>query len=263
MWRAPTGVAPGRTLVIAHRGDSVTAPENTLPAVQAAIAEGADLVEVDIQRTSDDHLIVVHDTTFARTTDVASVFPGRQHDPVESFTLEEVRRLDAGAWKASAYAGTRVTTLHDLTRAVAHTRTGLLVELKNPTLYPGYEKEVARELKASGLVAQHRAWVHSFGEAALARFHALAPSVPVGQIDETGTIPTDETRWISSLNASSESLTGARVAAALHEGVAVLAWPRSSADDTASHIERLVDDRVTGIITNDPPTARFVLASKD
>ena len=164
-------VGASHVLVIAHRGDSAVAPENTLPAMTAAARAGADLVEFDVQRTSDGHLVVVHDTTFARTTDVAQVFPGRADDPVGSFTLAEVRRLDAG---------TRVPTLGALLATMRPTHTDLLLELKNPELYPGYETQVARALIRSGFVASHRVHVHSFGPSALEVFHDVAPSVPVG-----------------------------------------------------------------------------------
>jgi len=104
----------GRVRVIAHRGASATAPESTLPAARPAVSAEADVVEFDVQRTADGHLIVVRGTTFARTSHVAQVFPGRENDPVGSFTAYDVRRLDAGPWRGPQDAGTRVPTLHAL-----------------------------------------------------------------------------------------------------------------------------------------------------
>ncbi len=83
---------------IAHRGASSVAPENTLIAGRKAYADGADAWEFDVQRTKDDKLVIVHDDTLERTTNVESVFPDRASYEVRDFTLEEVKRLDAGTW---------------------------------------------------------------------------------------------------------------------------------------------------------------------
>ena len=82
--------------VVAHRGASVEAPENTLAAVRRAIARDADAVEVDVQRTRDGGLVMLHDTSLARTTDARRVFPRRSPWLVSDFTLDEVQQLDAG-----------------------------------------------------------------------------------------------------------------------------------------------------------------------
>lgn len=110
--------------VTAHRGFSAAAPENTVPPEEAAAAAGADMVERDVQRTSDGHPIVVHDKTSARTTDVATVFPGRAKDPAGSFSLAEVQRLDAGSWKGARSRGTQVPTLQACVRAVVSPMSG-------------------------------------------------------------------------------------------------------------------------------------------
>jgi glycerophosphoryl diester phosphodiesterase len=93
---------------IAHRGSSGAAPENTIAAVRLSLAQGADVVENDIQRTSDGELVILHDASLARTTDVEQVFPGRASYDVVHFTLAEVKRLDAGSWFAPQFAGERI-----------------------------------------------------------------------------------------------------------------------------------------------------------
>ena len=252
-------VGASHVLVIAHRGDSAVAPENTLPAMTAAARAGADLVEFDVQRTSDGHLIVVHDTTFARTTNVAQVFPGRADDPVGSFTLADVRRLDAGSWLSPAYAGTRVPTLGELLATMRPTHTDLLLELKNPELYPGYETQVARALTRTGFVALHRVHVHSFGLPALEAFHDAAPSVPVGLLTESAIGDDSPGTWLSTLNATTVTDGGVERASDLH--LQVFAWPLDPTQATSSEVERLVDDRVSGIITDNPGQTRSQLAA--
>ncbi|MBE0677482.1 MAG: hypothetical protein IH592_01835 [Bacteroidales bacterium] len=83
--------------VIAHRGTIYWAPELTEAAFRWARNTGADYVELDVQRSKDSVLIIMHDKTFKRTTDVAEKFPGREGDPLSSFTYEEIMQLDAGS----------------------------------------------------------------------------------------------------------------------------------------------------------------------
>ena len=83
--------------VIAHRGTIFWAPELTEAAFRWARNSGADYLELDVHRTKDGHLVVMHDKTLKRTTNVAAIFPEREGDPVSSFTLNEILQLDAGS----------------------------------------------------------------------------------------------------------------------------------------------------------------------
>jgi glycerophosphoryl diester phosphodiesterase len=83
--------------VIAHRGTVYWAPELTEPAFRWARNTGADYLEIDVQRSKDGVLIIMHDRTFNRTTDVAQKFQGREKEVIDSFTYEEISKLDAGS----------------------------------------------------------------------------------------------------------------------------------------------------------------------
>ena len=83
--------------IIAHRGARSIAPENTIAAANQAFEVGADLWETDIAVTSDEQLILFHDDSLQRTTNVAAVFPERQHQVFTQFTLAEIRILDPGS----------------------------------------------------------------------------------------------------------------------------------------------------------------------
>lgn len=96
----PLRVPGEAAFIAAHRGDRATAPENTLPAFEAAVASGTDFVEVDVQLTADGFPVIIHDRTVDRTT------PGT--GAVADLTLDEVRELDAGAWYAPEFAGVQV-----------------------------------------------------------------------------------------------------------------------------------------------------------
>ncbi|HEY1109705.1 MAG TPA: glycerophosphodiester phosphodiesterase family protein [Opitutaceae bacterium] len=89
--------------LIAHRGASYDAPENTLSAVRLAWSQDADAVEVDVHLTSDGRLAVIHDDDARRTT--------RVERRVAELTLAELQRLDAGSWKGGAFAGEPVPSL--------------------------------------------------------------------------------------------------------------------------------------------------------
>ncbi len=83
---------------IAHRGARSLAPENTLPAAVKALEVGAHMWELDVGMTRDGELVVVHDATLERTSNVATVFPKRRPWYVHEFTLDEIRQLDFGSW---------------------------------------------------------------------------------------------------------------------------------------------------------------------
>jgi len=85
-------------LNIAHRGARSLAPENTLAAAHKALEAGADIWELDVQMTADGELVVVHDTTLKRTSNVKDIFPHRRPWLVHEFTFDEIRQLDFGSW---------------------------------------------------------------------------------------------------------------------------------------------------------------------
>jgi glycerophosphoryl diester phosphodiesterase len=84
--------------VIAHRGARSLAPENTLAAARKAYALGADLWESDVAVTADDQLVLMHDDAMTRTTNVSDIFPDRVPAAFSTYTLAEIRTLDAGSW---------------------------------------------------------------------------------------------------------------------------------------------------------------------
>jgi glycerophosphoryl diester phosphodiesterase len=126
---APTPAARGpseqeitRSRIVAHRGASHDAPENTLAAFRKAWDQGVECVELDVHVTRDGAVVVIHDADTQRTTG----HPGRVADQ----TLAELRRLDAGSWKDPAFAGERIPTLGEVLATVPRDRT-VFVEIKS------------------------------------------------------------------------------------------------------------------------------------
>jgi glycerophosphoryl diester phosphodiesterase len=256
-------IVPSHVLVIAHRGFSALTPENTVPAMVAAARAHADMVEIDVQRTADGALIVVHDRTFARTTNVSDVYPSRKHGQVRSFTLGEVQQLDAGSWKSPQYRGTQIPTLDQVLNALEPTKTNLLLELKDPALYPGYELQVAVALQAHGFTENHRVHVDSFDVRALRIFHRWAPSVPVGLIATKGFEGLNKYGWLQTFDPNSESVSDSAVDSAHSRHMEVFAWPKKRAHDSPVTMDRLFDDGVNGVITNRPDIARKELSVEE
>ncbi|EGH46220.1 glycerophosphoryl diester phosphodiesterase, partial [Pseudomonas syringae pv. pisi str. 1704B] len=169
--------APGKVLsekyglpwpaVIAHRGASFDAPEETIPAYTLARDLGADYLEMDIQRTKDGVLIALHDDVLERTTNIAQVFPTRVKDPVSTFTLAELKQLDAGSWFNKAYPdrardsynGLQILTLDeviDIAEGGAN-KPGLYIETKVPNKFPGVEADLKKLLAKRGWLEQRPA----------------------------------------------------------------------------------------------------------
>lgn len=109
--------------VIAHRGASKVAPENTLSSVRKALELSSDYVEVDVHLTQDEVPVVIHDSFPERTTNSKS---GKR---VTEMTLAELKTLDAGSWFSSAYSGEQIPTLEEILN-IKRTPSGLMIEIK-------------------------------------------------------------------------------------------------------------------------------------
>lgn len=148
--------------LIAHRGASAYAPENTVPAFRLAADQHATFVEFDLRLTKDRQLICLHDDSLERTTDVEEIYPDRYRTVpgpggqparrwlLADFTLAELRKLDAGSWFGPAFRSTRLPTFAETIDGLRG-RSGLFIELKSPEKYEGIERMILAELKAKGL----------------------------------------------------------------------------------------------------------------
>jgi glycerophosphoryl diester phosphodiesterase len=149
---------PGQAAFIAsHRGGAATAPENTLPAITAALTAGFDYVEVDVALTADRQPVLMHDKSVDRTTD--------GHGRLAALTLADVRALDAGSWFDPSYAGTPVPTLAEFLDALGATSGRAIVELKGEWDAAAVDAAVA-EVATRGL--EHRIVFASFDARTLA-----------------------------------------------------------------------------------------------
>jgi glycerophosphoryl diester phosphodiesterase len=272
---------PREPWVVAHRGASAYAPENTVPAFELAARQGATYVEFDLQLTKDRQVVCLHDESLERTTDVEAVFPERfreitaprpaRHWMLEDFTLAEIKRLDAGAWFDQKFRGTRIPTFGETIEAVKG-RTGLFIELKSPERYDGIERLVLAELKARGLDRPHAdprtpVLVQSFAASSLEKFAALDTGLPIHLLFSTR----DSAPWLTpeglarvkrfATGISPEKTALADIAAISRaHGMGLLVTPytfRAGAvtgfpDVRAEMAHYLGDLQVDGVITDNP-----------
>ncbi|MFE2037375.1 glycerophosphodiester phosphodiesterase [Streptomyces scopuliridis] len=250
-------------VVIAHRGASAYAPENTLAAVDAAGGLGIDWVENDVQRTKDGRLVVIHDDNLKRTTNVEEVFPDRAPWKVKDFTAAEIARLDAGSWFGERWAGERVPTLKQYLDAVEANEQKLLLEIKAPEQYPGVEKDILRVLRQEGWLSRahvrNKLVIQSFSADSVRTVHRLRPDLTTGFL---GAPPVAElpayAAFTDQINPAHAALTGDYVAAvhrlkgAHGKPLTVSTW---TVNDAAGAV-RVRDLGVDGIITNNPDVVR-------
>jgi glycerophosphoryl diester phosphodiesterase len=246
-------------VIYAHRAGAAYAPENTLAAIRNSHRLGAQWVENDVQRTRDGQLVVIHDPTLARTTNVEKVYPARKPWRVADFTLREIKRLDAGSWFGRKYARERIPTLAQYMGQLDRTGQGVLLELKQPQLYPGIEKQTLALLDKEGwLDGPHiadRLVIQSFSAAALRTTHRLRPAVRTGFLGNpaVGELPS-YAAFADQINPSDKTLTWSYVDTVHHtrgpHGVdmRVNTW---TVDDT-SRATAVAGLGVDGIITNRP-----------
>jgi glycerophosphoryl diester phosphodiesterase len=165
-------------LLIAHRGASGHAPENTLAAFKQAVALGATFIETDLQLTRDARFVAIHDDTVNRTTNGQ----GAVHD----LTLAELRKLDAGSWFGSEFAGERIPTLEEILEFSKKNDVVFYLELKPGGSWGG-EHALIGALRESQEIA--RSVVISFDAGVLAAIRKVEPTLMTGllydgQIDD-------------------------------------------------------------------------------
>lgn len=232
-----------RPLVVAHRGSSSLAPQNTLAAFESAWRSGADSIEIDIQLDADGVPVVIHDDTVDATTDGSGA--------VAQMHTDELRRLDAGSWFSPAYAGQKIPTFDEVLRLlVARPGIELLLELKGDWDAAGVQVAVDA-IRAAGL--GERVVAQSFSRETVAALRDVAPEVRRGllvfEVDHTlldvcaelgvvacnphGGLLVDDATLLPRLQAA---------------GIAVMVWTANDPE----HWALLTEARVDAIITDRP-----------
>ncbi len=227
--------------VIAHRGCSGAAPENTLAAFQLAIERGCDLIELDIQFTRDLQPAVIHDPTLDRTTSGK----GR----VSQLSFREIRQWAAGSWFDSAFERERVPSLGQVLEQVRPSPVDLLIELKESDLLMQGCRRVVEEILQAEMGS--RCILQSFDLEAVRHLHGLAPGLRYAALYKTA--PPDYVGGANRAGAGylalSRKLASDVVIRDAHrDGIEVFVWTV----DAPRQIRRMIDLGVDGIISNHP-----------
>ncbi len=241
--------------VIAHRGFSGIAPENTLASIKKALELQVDFIEIDVHQTKDNEIVVIHDDTVDRTTGGV----GR----INEFTLSQLRKLDAGVWKGKEFQGERIPTLDEVL-ALVKGKSKLLIEIKDT--YNEYEGIEERTLE---LIERHSAKksciLQSFDDFSLLNIRA---------IDQTGSFELHKLlefdvsslfeeinegvyRYVKAINIDYALLTAEMVDKIHQNKFQVFTWTVNTEDAIRSVIKMGVD----GIISNYPDKVKNILRS--
>ena len=238
-------------LAIAHRGASGYAPENTFAAFRKATAMGAGFIETDLQLSRDARLVAIHDATVNRTTNGQ----GAVHD----LTLAELRRLDAGSWFGSEFAGERIPTIEEILEFAKKHDVVFYLELK-PSGSWGGEHALISALRESGEIA--RTVVISFDPAILANARKIEPTVMTGLLFE-GQISDPLAKTIE-IGARQLAVRGSLVTPRLlkearQRDLQVVCWTVNH----PAHMRLLLEAGVDGIISDYPDRLLELTRRKD
>jgi glycerophosphoryl diester phosphodiesterase len=227
-------------LLIAHRGASGHAPENTLAAFKKAVTLGATFIETDLQLTRDARLVAIHDETVNRTTNGKG--------SVREMTLADLRRLDAGSWFGSEFAGERIPTLEEVLDFAKKYDVIFYLEMK-PGGSRGGEHTLIGALRQSGEIA--RTIIISFDSAILANVRKIEPTLMTallydGQIEK----PLDQALKVGArqLAIRGDLISPALLTAAREKDLQVVCWTVNH----SAHMRLLMDAGVDGIMSDYP-----------
>ena len=237
---------------IAHRGASGSAPENTITAFKKAIEIGTHAVELDLRRTADDEIVVIHDATLDRTTNL--------HGPVNQATLADIKRADAGAWFDAEFTGEPVPTLTETLECIIY-KTMPVLEIKEPEIGEAVVNKI-REFELSvqrgGNPTNMLAWVViiSFHAPVLKTVREMDPSISTGWLigsqngDASPAQLCEHLRTLGSriLNVNHLMITSEFVREARQRGITLWCW---TVDDIA-RMRELKTLGVHGITSNYP-----------
>lgn len=232
--------------VMAHRGLSADAPENTLYAFSDAISVGADFIELDVQQTRDGVLVVMHDSNLKRTTGV--------NKDIWDVDYADIQNLDAGSWFDPAYANARIPTLEETLQFVDK-RAKLNIEIK-PTKHGSdtLEQDVAE------LITRYQytdaCYVTSFSYGSLKKVKEANSEIRTGYLMSVAYGQFYSLKYADAFSLNKVFVTSQVVNAAHQQGKQIFAWTVNS----MSEVRSLCNLHVDSIITDDPVMVQNVIS---
>ncbi|MDO4271160.1 MAG: glycerophosphodiester phosphodiesterase family protein [Eubacteriales bacterium] len=236
-----------RPKIVAHRAGGAFAPENTVAALEQAIADGADEAEIDVQQLRDGTLIVLHDTNFKRTAGL--------HAAVWDTDYAAVKELDNGSYFSPAYAGEPVATLDEMLRA-AKGRIGLMIELKATGHERALEQETLALIRSHGMEGQ--CGVASMNLDILRRVKAQAPEIQTVYISAILISDRYDLQFLDGYSVETTSLSAETVSNAHMQGKKVYGWTAN----TEKNLAKLLRYGVDGVLTDNVLLAQYAFQAE-
>ena len=236
------------TKVMAHRGASTEAPENTMAAFQKAIDDMADYIELDVQLTNNGEVIVMHDSNAYRTTGVDA--------NIVNMTYKEVKTLDAGSWFSDEYVGENVPSLKEVLE-LTQGKIKLNIELKPADNGTALAKNTVRLIEKYNMV--NDCVITSFSESALKAVKTYNQEIKVGYILSAAYGDFYDMKDIDFFSVNAAFLSKRTIDAIHNSGKRVYAWTVNNKEA----IKNLTNKGVDGIITDNPVLARETIYSRD
>lgn len=227
-------------LVIAHRGSSAHAPENTIASIKKAVEQGAAAVEIDIHRTMDNHIVALHDITLDRTTNGGG--------PVYEKSLAQIKQLDAGSWFSTDYAGESIPTLEEILNYLQDKDIQLFIEFKSPGRYNGIVPRVLDLITLYNL--GNRVHCISFDLSCITEIESLQPDIKTAYLTtDIDTIDFDAFTG-DALNVYYRSITNENIEYCTLNTIPLYVWTIDGKND----LVRFIRPGIAGITTNKPDT---------
>lgn len=236
------------TKVMAHRGASTEAPENTMAAFQKAIDDMADYIELDVQLTNNGEVIVMHDSNAYRTTGVDA--------NIVNMTYKEVKTLDAGSWFSDEYVGENVPSLKEVIE-LTQGKIKLNIELKPADNGTALAKNTVRIIEKYNMV--NDCVITSFSESALKAVKTYNQEIKVGYILSAAYGDFYDMKNVDFFSVNAAFLSKRTIDAIHNSGKRVYAWTVNNKES----IKNLTNKGVDGIITDNPVLARETIYSRD
>ena len=249
-------------LNIAHRGASAHAPENTFAAYDLALTLGADAIELDVHKTLDGELVVLHDETITRTTSGEAL----TSDAVKSLTWQDISQRDSGSWfndlhphfARHEYREARVPRLEEVFERYGDEFT-YFIELKHPPCRTGMETEIVELIRRFDLLGDRgerpTVLVAAFSQPCLHALHDMEPDLALVQLFHSYATPDSIRTYLGALpgycravGPNQHSIDRMMVTAARLHGLEVYSWTANE----FSEMERLITMGVDGIVTDFP-----------
>lgn len=222
--------------VVAHRGNSSAAPENTLSAFKSALDAGIRIVELDVRLSGDGQVVVMHDADAGRTTNSSGL--------LRNMTLDEIKELDAGSWFSPQFAGERVPTLREVLNLIRG-RAGVYVEIKDEDkVLVNKVLKLLADTDMSG-----NAVIISFIEESLARVKELAPEQVTSLLSCNPDIIERAKELGTDGVSPAHTIVDRRFVEEAHKaGLFVATWTV----DTPEDLQRMLDAGVDTVTSNKP-----------